>query len=438
MKLIKSKLLSGSLIACTLPISFACVTSITSCSGTHYYHNLHTLVPYLHYIEYDDYVVEDNPIHNNLDADTSGFACSCIRNGDLFGRNLDFYYDETPYFVIKVAHNEQKNRLASVGITLNKEWLDKDIVAIENKGKYDSSLDVLPNKTCDGINECGVVCAYNVCCIDDAHDIGTRKYDETDMNYSCSVRYILDNAHTAKEGVELLKKKNIYIDDKWTPYNFHIMVADKNETYVIEFFKDVNEEHASLHVLPKGNETHKDDDFPMPIMTNFYINMDEDCRKATWDSHFNPAPDPVTQKILNMGAQGTERFQIIKDNYSKTNSFAGMYEVLRKVWMSNIYPDLDIEEPHWPSEDLWQHEITNADRLYEWLHSNEKDWDGYGTPGYRYLYTDYHDVLRRQARDEGREKDIWITNHTSIFNIEEKSMWIVPEEHYSLAYTFKV
>lgn len=439
MKFIKNKILTSTIVACTLPVSFACMTSITSCSTTKYYHDLHTLVPYLHYIEYDDYVVEENPIYDDSEIDTSGFACSCIRNGNLFGRNLDFYYDETPYFVIRVAHNDQKNRLASVGVTLNKEWLEKDIVAIEDKGVYDSSLDVLPNRTCDGINECGVVCAYNVCCIEDAGKVDFRKNDETDLNFTCTVRYLLDNAHTAKEGVELLKKRNIYIDKEYTPYNFHIMLADKDETYVIEFYQDKakGEQHATLHIKPKGKNSEEGDDFPLPIMTNFYVNMDEDCRKSTWSKWSLEAKtyEPLNE-ILNMGAQGTERFKIIKDLYPETNNFAGMYETLKSVWMSNIYPTASYA--NWPSEDVWQHVITDDGALADWEKSDDPDWDGEGTPGYQYLYYDYHDVMRRQARDEGREKDIWITNHTSIFNIVERSMWIVPEEHYSLAYTFKV
>ncbi len=68
------------------------------------------LADYLYYMEFTDYV----PDLTTGEQVKTGFACSAVRNGNFYGRNLDLDYADVPEFVIKVAAKE--GRYASIGI----------------------------------------------------------------------------------------------------------------------------------------------------------------------------------------------------------------------------------------------------------------------------------------------------------------------------------
>ena len=68
------------------------------------------LADYLYYMEYTDYV----PNLTTGEQVKTGFACSAVRNGNFYGRNLDLDYCDVPEFVIKVAAKE--GRYASIGV----------------------------------------------------------------------------------------------------------------------------------------------------------------------------------------------------------------------------------------------------------------------------------------------------------------------------------
>ena len=61
------------------------------------------LADYLYYMEYSDYSAD---LKTGEQVKT-GFACSAVRNGNFYGRNLDLDYADVPEFVIKVAPKTQ-------------------------------------------------------------------------------------------------------------------------------------------------------------------------------------------------------------------------------------------------------------------------------------------------------------------------------------------
>ncbi|MBQ2617280.1 MAG: hypothetical protein IJF90_10535, partial [Synergistaceae bacterium] len=104
------------------------------------------LADYLYYMEYTDYV----PDLTTGEKVKTGFACSAVRNGNFYGRNLDLDYSDVPEFVIKVAAKESEGRYASIGLaailTLRSNGVDK---------VSEAELLAMPNLTFDGINENG-------------------------------------------------------------------------------------------------------------------------------------------------------------------------------------------------------------------------------------------------------------------------------------------
>ena len=116
------------------------------------------LADYLYYMEYADYA----PDLTTGEQVKTGFACSAVRNGNFYGRNLDLDYADVPEFVIKVAAKESEGRYASIGmaaiLTLKSGEVDK---------VSEADLIALPNMTFDGINENGVAMNSNVAPADD-------------------------------------------------------------------------------------------------------------------------------------------------------------------------------------------------------------------------------------------------------------------------------
>ena len=202
---------------------------------------------YLYYMEYTDYV----PNLTTGENVKMGFACSAVRNGNFYGRNLDLDYADVPEFVIKVAAKESEGRYASIGIatilTLKSNEVDK---------VSEADLLAMPNLTFDGINENGVAMNCNVAPAPDM-DFATRlstNYGKPRIHAVAVVRYVLDHADSAAHGVELLKNMDIY--GGYGTWGLHWMLSDAKETYIIECIDGE---------LIARNDTDN-------IMTNFYVN----------------------------------------------------------------------------------------------------------------------------------------------------------------------
>lgn len=134
------------------------------------------------------------------DASITG-GCTSIRNGNLYGRNLDLNYCETPEFVISLAGNE--GRFASIGVCAN------PYITVTVAEMTQDELLCMPNITNDGINENGVIASVNVVIpgmID--HQSGTAPgKDKLWAPYV--VRYLLNRAESAEHAIELLHEVDI-------------------------------------------------------------------------------------------------------------------------------------------------------------------------------------------------------------------------------------
>ena len=159
------------------------------------------LADYLYYMEYTDYV----PDLTTGEQVKTGFACSSVRNGNFYGRNLDLDYADVPEFVIKVAAKE--GRYASIGMAADLTLKSHEVERIS-----EARLLALPNMTFDGINENGVAMNSNVVpAIDlDFATLLSTNYGKPRLHALAVVRYVLDHAKSAAHGVELLKNMDIY------------------------------------------------------------------------------------------------------------------------------------------------------------------------------------------------------------------------------------
>ncbi|MBQ7154604.1 MAG: linear amide C-N hydrolase, partial [Synergistaceae bacterium] len=266
------------------------------------------LADYLYTMEYTDYV----PDLTTGEHVKTGFACSSVRSGNFYGRNLDLDYADVPEFVIKVAAKE--GRYASIGLAA--------ILTLKSNGVdsvSEAELLALPNMTFDGINENGVAMNSNVVpAVDlDFATLLSTKYGKPRIHALAVVRYVLDHAKSAAHGVELLKNMDIYVG--YGTWGLHWMLSDDKETYIIECIDGE---------LVARNDTDN-------IMTNFYVNY---APNTPYAKHIAQTGQKVAGKvyenfpILTPHACGVERYAILKEHYAVgAESTEGMSHLMERV-----------------------------------------------------------------------------------------------------------
>lgn len=335
------------------------------------------IAPYLYEITYSDYREDVNAdTHNTMDA----FGCSSVRNGNFYGRNFDYIFNDTPEFIVHMTASE--NRHASLGVATHYGLREN----LMEQNAYDEQLEIVPNLTLDGINDAGVIASINV--VPGKEDVGeltgTNPNGE-DLDTAFTVRFILDNADSADEAIELLKSRNLYgtaVNDMY----LHIMIADPNKTYIVEF---INNELVA-------NEFTGDEQ----IMTNFYRNLPE----------------------LTDHAAGVERYEILKENYNEGTSLAGMRNLMKRVKYSNAY---NYSTEPWYSEAIPQSVLKNG---------TEEEFNEYYAI-FDNIRTDYWNYLSNDIRNPA-SSSFWHTTHNSIYDIENKVLRITIQEDYSNYYDF--
>lgn len=384
----KSILLSSALLS---------LISLASCSNKTYYHDLNKLVNYMHTVVFDDYPEDLAP--TDVDPVIPDPSCSTICNANLFGRNLDYFYSEIPSFLVKM--NASEKRYASLGITYNVKMSDDDVVVIErNNIRNANEINIIPNRMVDGINENGVACCLNTCSLEDLPQgtvTGTNPGKPRLYAYSVC-RYVLDHAQSAKDAIKLLEDRDIYIIGKEAT-SLHYMIADKDETYVVEMFDN------KLVCRKKENGER--------IMTNSYLNLTPEQIKATYEEGY------TGDMTYPNYAHGVERYEHLKENYSKSNTVETMRNTLKEIRFSSMYPHCDVfpVEPINPTEDYSQTQIAKGEYL-----------------GWEELYLGTRMVLENHRRDLGILYDTWITTHSVIYDLDNKKADVIIQEDYSRSF----
>lgn len=334
--------------------------------------------PYLYSINYRDYA--DDPENHIMDDVTSNYACSSVRNGNFYGRNFDYVFNDIPEFIVKVEANESRH--ASIGVAMNFSITNNDI---ESGRATEKSLAIIPNFTLDGINDAGVIISDNIAPAKDHAPITGTNPGEDELALYYVPRYILDHADSADHAIELLKEHNIVKHS--FEQDLHFMVADKSKTYVVEVINN------KLVVEEKiGDEQ---------IMTNFFVNIPE----------------------LTEHAAGVERYAILKENYAMSDGMDGMWHLMAKVRYSNAYRRSI--SPVWYSENLAQSVINDPDPAVLEDAANSVSS----------LIADYWNAIIADNRAPANPA-FWHTTHNSVYDMNERKLRVTVQEDYTKYYEF--
>lgn len=403
---------------------------------------LKTRGEYVHEIWYDENWVSptDGAMPYPPPVPVAGY-CSAVHNGNFVGRNLDYFVNDMPTFVVHVAASGT-NRFASVGI--GSARLHNADVA-----EYTAEYSLPPLGIFDGINENGVVIEENVVPFDDVGALEGTNPGKPDLHIVYVPRYILDHATSAAHAIKLLEERNL-VGDLLGAFSFHYLIADKDESYVVEFID-------SKLVWRK-----------MEISTNFNLCWDNEKKAAitdetggAWTKNDYPAPyDEKTtiddiKKFYTDYAMGVERFVTLREHYDEGNTREGMMNLMKRVQYSQTYSIETAEEkakgPSW-----WVSESCSADYpfpTYITKDGEEIDVDRSLPQLYELFKTDYeyfaniiaaYDMAFGQIVLENVDEyrydftGIWYTTHTAVYDIANRSLSLCVQEGYDKPYDFKI
>ncbi|MBQ0038620.1 MAG: linear amide C-N hydrolase [Clostridiales bacterium] len=343
------------------------------------------------YNDYDpDYAAQERT--GGLSEFTSGSAapggCSAIRVGNYVGRNLDLPYGDFSEVIVHVP--AANGRYASVGSFCTLQKLTGEHIS-ENE-MNETLFHLIPISICDGINEKGVVCEMNVVpAMDIGMTTGTNPGKPV-VNMGNVVRFVLDNAASAKEAVELLEARNLCIPWDWAGsvsagWEFHYLIADAADTYVVEV---INNKLTAL----KNEE----------ILTNYYLGLENGTENG----------------------MGIERRETLHQNREMADSVDGMARLMQLVYWTKVND-------------------TNAENYCYSDHFGTTAPDG--TVITKSNYENYKNELLNAGKTDGEltaemlktgenPYGLWITLHTCVFDIQARSMQFSMHENPEVVYTY--
>ena len=302
-------------------------------------------------------------------------GCSAVHVGDFYGRNLDLCFSANSDIVIHVPAKE--GRYASVGVALivDQSWTPEYIDA----GMSEEDFILLPYFTMDGINEKGVGINANYIPVEDLETLTTgTNPGKTDLPLLFIPRFVLDNAASAKEAVDLLSECNVYGNMfSFPPDELHFMICDPGETYIVEFVNN------KMNVV-------KDD-----VMTNFYCSLSEYTPQAC----------------------GMERYSILKAGKDTVTSVDTMDALMQTVQYTKAYdPETT---PRWYSE-IYDKDVDITSSLAE----KEAKLN----------------AVSEEAKTTTRKPNnpIWQTMHSSIYDLKNLTLKLHVQEDYEHSYEFRI
>ena len=366
-----------------------------------YYNTLAKRGKFLHEIRYDaidyDYAYR---YFKKKDAPAGIGACTSFRYGNYYGRNLDWYDNKEyaggqPDFVIYTP--ETDTRRAVMGVASVPGMTEQMATYHEQSELWR----ILPFYLYTGYN--GEVFAnLNVV----PTDKGDNSYSEPtveqreEISTSMLVRYVVDNFDDALEACQYIRQYVMVVQPaklREMGYESHFMIGDETSTYVLE----IVDNEVVFH------ESNK--------MTNFFIDGVEFLSNGKVYTNADAADGNLPSSLgITEHGSGLERYNILVDAAPQTRE--QMRQVMNSLLYSKTY-DLT-EDPYWYSEFVSpEHDVT-----VDTLPDDEA--------------MQYMVEAAQEIKAGTREGTLWITKHSAVIDLQEKTMEIVSFEDVGTPYVF--
>lgn len=335
------------------------------------YTRIEKIHTYVHEIWYDgvDYGYADLLPHTPLGA------CTSIRKGKFFARNLDWQYSELcEFFVHTPAAN---GRHAVDGFGGNIPALTKEVV---ESGAWNAAYNWLPLSIADGHNDAGLCCSMNVVPTKTSPNTyerttGTNPTKPT-LNGLMIVRYILDNHTDALAAAQdIADNWNVVMPHTETfDEELHFLIADKTQTIVLEFVGN------EAKIIQKPDQE--------GYITNFRLNGVDWTSTLTMISTIEPF------------GQGVERYGLISSAIVTPPNITAALGFVAQLNYTNAYT---IE-----GDNAWLTEFTG-------LHDELTVQARFATPS---VYDATLAAAHQAYLDRTRDGQTWQTTHSVVYDIE--------------------
>lgn len=345
---------------------------------------INKIQPYLYSLDYSEITNQDYSDAaewlRNYYAPVGG--CSSARKENFWLRNYDWLYDNSAEFIVR-THKGGAVKYDSIGMASGYKITEEDM---ENPDLTDERFRFIPFHVVDGINECGVIANSNVTAKGDmGKTTGTHPAgEEMEMCAIALIRFILDNYDNATDAVNYIKDHiSVYMPSKEGELDeeLHLMVGDKNKTYLIEFV-------YNTCVVTEMTDN--------KIMTNFYLE----------DTEYNEDGEVIKSSVTDHGV-GIERYNIVaRELKAITEPTAnGMINLARHIWYTNAYGT---------NAGIWYSEFVGGDL------TNSSPPEAF----------DEIRALAAQAyATRNRNNPLtWQTVHTSVYDIDTQTMYLLVQE----------
>lgn len=337
-------------------------------------------------------------------ADLTLGACSAVRNGDLIGRNFDWFYNNEAEFVIHTP--AIGNHYASIGMATGADIQERDAAKFVTDEKYA----ILPFMLVDGVNSEKVFAEINVVPAEETPNVTVPDEEAlVELNGLMLVRYILDNFATAQAAVEYIRDHaTVYFPKKLHAmgYEVHVMVCDQDYSYILEF-----SENRNIIVEPT-----------IPISTNFPLHdveFNEDGTVYTPETQ-DEEHDAIKTNGIHKYGSGLERWNTIVNAYDSLSTEDGMMSLMwDTLRYSSAYPtSLLPADPTWYTEFVGG-ELTCASPAEDFADILEQAGEAF----------------TNRSRDTGKT---WHTAHSAIYNLAEGTLALIAQEDNTNVYDFAV
>ena len=347
------------------------------------------LPKYLHYAEFDDcYATDAEAYYERMEgirdqgpgtrAGVGG--CSVLRRGNVVGRNYDLKLDEAAEFVVRVS--PFGSRHGSVGIaTLGTNLTERMVTS----GKHTDLYRVLPGRTVDGINDAGLVAEVNVIPYDPASS-PTQGVTRT-LHAFGVVRYALDNFGSAREAAEYIAAH--YYIPEGSEYAYHWSFSDAEGSWIVEDGRCAKATQGQVMSMS---------------MTNFRI---------WWITRFI---DPETGMIDRAALAAEDPYGTGVERFEAMYGADDVAAALEKVAYTKTY--LAVTEPRRISEfaEVGVARVDESATLSNVAAQVIAAWPG---------------------KEEARKAGVWWqTVHSSIYDIEKRTLAVAVQENFSKRYVF--
>lgn len=333
-------------------------------------------------------------------------GCSAFFKDGLYGRNLDWYYSKMCSCII-----ETDDTFGVAGA------LPEFTTSFLKENTYTDLYKILPFFLQDGVNDDGLCVSTLV--IPNTSESSKPTGEVRDSVCSIMlVRYILDNFKTVQQAYEYLREHvEIYFPKTLLEmdYNQHWLLADSTGDYGVIGI-DNNATTAAGDDLLVLNSRKTATNFSHVGVKNYGTN---DVVYTPFTQKTGEGKDAVKYNNIHPHGQGLERFNLINSELTSANDVFDFKRILNLVRCTFMYDDKVISDKRWYTE--FAGDTYGGKKLV--CNTSYKDF----LPIMKAAHEMY---LLRTREPTSAFFGTWNTNHSIIYDLNEREVHIATQEEY--------